>query len=91
MTAGVGRWSISRWREAIWGELLAEFIGTAVLIAFGDGVGAMAVAALTQSGRTTAIFVASGDWLLITWGWAFAVTMAIYVAAASRERTSIPR
>jgi glycerol uptake facilitator protein len=51
-----------------------------VLIAFGDGVVAMAVAALNQSGRGTKIFDASGDWLLITWGWAIAVVMAIYVA-----------
>jgi glycerol uptake facilitator protein len=69
-----------RWRRTIWGELSAEFIGTFVLIAFGDGVVAMAVAALNQSGRGTAIFVASGDWLLITWGWALAVTFAVYVA-----------
>jgi len=39
-----------------------------VLIAFGDGVVAMAVAALNQSGRGTEIFAASGDWLLIAWG-----------------------
>jgi len=50
------------------------------MIAFGDGVVAMAVAALNQSGRGTLIFHASGDWLLITWGWAFAVTIAVYVA-----------
>lgn len=65
-----------------WGELLAEFLGTFVLIAFGDGVVAMAVAALPGSGRaatSTTIFMAAGDWLLITWGWAIAVTMAIYV------------
>ncbi len=68
------------WRSTIWGELLAELIGTATLIAFGDGVVAMAVAALNQSGRGTAIFMASGDWLLITWGWAMAVAMAVYVA-----------
>jgi glycerol uptake facilitator protein len=40
----------------------------------------MAVAALNQSGRGTRIFAASGDWLLITWGWALAVTFGIYVA-----------
>jgi glycerol uptake facilitator len=68
------------WRNTIWGELAAEFLGTAVLIAFGDGVVAMAVAALNQSGRGTAIFQASGDWLLITWGWAMAVTLGVYVA-----------
>jgi glycerol uptake facilitator protein len=40
----------------------------------------MAVAALNQSGRGTAIFAASGDWLLITWGWAMAVTFGVYIA-----------
>jgi len=71
------------WARTIWGELTAEFLGTALLIAFGDGVVAMAVAALNSSGRassSTTIFQASGDWLLITWGWALAVTMAVYVA-----------
>jgi len=60
--------------------MLSEYLGTFVLIAFGDGVVAMAVAALNQSGRGTLIFNASGDWLLITWGWAMAVTFGVYVA-----------
>jgi len=64
----------------VWGELLSEFLGTFVLICFGDGVVAMAVAALNQSGRGTQIFAASGDWLLITWGWAMAVAFGVYVA-----------
>jgi glycerol uptake facilitator protein len=71
------------WRQTVWGEFLSEYIGTFVLIAFGDGVVAMAVAALNQSGRAqskTTIFLASGDWLLITWGWAIAVVLAVYVA-----------
>jgi hypothetical protein len=33
----------------------------------------MAVAALNQSGRGELIFAASGDWLLIAWGWSLAV------------------
>jgi glycerol uptake facilitator len=68
------------WRATAWGEYLSEFLGTMVLILFGDGVVAMAVAALNQSGRGTKIFDASGDWLLIGFGWFFAVTLAVYVA-----------
>jgi len=68
------------WRATTAGELAAECFGTFILICFGDGVVAMAVAALNQSGRGTEIFQASGDWLLIGWGWGFAVTMAVYVA-----------
>ncbi|MQA80522.1 MAG: MIP family channel protein [Streptosporangiales bacterium] len=65
------------------GELVAEFLGTLILIAFGDGVVAAAVAGLPGSGRTegpTTFFLGAGDWLLITWGWALAVTLAVYVA-----------
>jgi glycerol uptake facilitator protein len=67
----------------LYGELLSEFLGTFVLIAFGDGVVAMAVVALPGSGRTagpTVIFQAAGDWLLITWGWAMAVAFGVWVA-----------
>jgi glycerol uptake facilitator protein len=71
---------VARWRQTTAGELLSELIGTFVLICFGDGVVAMAVAGLNQSGRGTEIFQASGDWLLITWGWGFAVTFGVYVA-----------
>jgi glycerol uptake facilitator protein len=70
-------------RGGLWGECLAEFLGTLVLIAFGDGVVAMAVAGLPGSGRTsgpTTIFLGTGDWLLITWGWALAVVFGVYVA-----------
>lgn len=65
------------------GELLSEFLGVFVLIAFGDGVVAVAVAGLPGSGRTTTpttIFTGVGDWTLITWGWAMAVAMAVWVA-----------
>src|SRR3954447_22982435 len=70
----------ARWRATTAGELAAECLGTFILICFGDGVVAMAVAALNQSGRGTQIFAASGDWLMIAWGWGFAVTFAVYVA-----------
>jgi glycerol uptake facilitator protein len=69
--------------KGLWGELSAEMFGTFVLIMFGDGCVAMAVAALNSSGRAatpTTIFQASGDWLLITFGWAFAVMVGVYVA-----------
>jgi glycerol uptake facilitator len=82
-TAQSGLFTKRGWGNNIWGEMVAEFLGTAVLIAFGDGVVAMAVAALNSSGRAatpTTIFQASGDWLLITWGWALAVALAVYVA-----------
>ncbi len=68
------------WRATTWGELLSEFLGTFVLISFGDGVVAVAVVGLTMSGRTAVIFQGAGGWLLITWGWALAVAMGIYVA-----------
>jgi glycerol uptake facilitator protein len=67
------------WREGTMGELLSEFLGTFVLIAFGTGVVAMAVAGLPQSGRGDGT-VSNGDWLLITFGWGMAVIMGVYVA-----------
>jgi glycerol uptake facilitator protein len=68
------------WRATAAGEYLAEALGTFVLIRFGCGVVAMAVAALNQSGRGPVPFAASGDWLLIAWGWGFAVAFGVYVA-----------
>jgi glycerol uptake facilitator protein len=68
------------WRAGTVGELVSEALGTFILIAFGDGVVAMAVAALNQSGRGSQIFAASGDWLIIGFGWGLAVTLAVYVA-----------
>jgi glycerol uptake facilitator protein len=70
----------ARWRQTLGGELAAEFLGTFILIMFGTGSVAMAVAALNQSGRGTLIFQASGDWLLIAWGWGLAVVLGVYVA-----------
>lgn len=67
------------WREGQMGELLSEFLGTFILIMFGTGVVAMAVAGLPQSGRGDGT-ISNGDWLLITFGWGMAVIMGVYVA-----------
>jgi glycerol uptake facilitator len=68
------------WRSTLVGELISEFLGTFVLVAFGDGAVATAVAALPESARTTTAFVAAGDWLLIAWGWGLAVVFGYYIA-----------
>jgi glycerol uptake facilitator protein len=70
----------ARWRQTTVGEYGSEYLGTFVLIMFGDGVVAMTVAALNQSDRGRLIFAASGDWMLIATGWAIAVSLAVYVA-----------
>ncbi len=57
-------------------ELIAEFLGTLVLILFGDGVVAMVV--LFGSGVPGEIV--HGGWTNITIGWGLAVTMGIYIA-----------
>src|SRR5690349_20672215 len=75
--SGNRRWG---WQRSVLGEHVSEFLGTMILILLGDGVVAMAVAALNQSGRGTKIFDASGDWLLIGFGWGLAVAFAVYVA-----------
>ena len=67
------------WRRGLIGELWAEFVGIFIIIAFGDGVVAM-LWALQGSGRSsTGVLNSSGDWLLIAWGWGFAVCFAVYV------------
>ena len=70
----------ARWRQTTVGEYSSEFLGTFVLIMFGDGVVAMVVAALNQSGRGPEPFVGQADWILIATGWGLAVALAVYVA-----------
>lgn len=60
-------------RETLGAELWAEFVGTALLILFGDGVVANVVFAPRLAGTAY-------DWNTIAWGWAMAVAMAVYVA-----------
>jgi MIP family channel proteins len=57
-------------QRPLWREMAAEFLGTFVLIIFGCA----AVAQVLLSGRT------SGEYLSINLGWAFGVTMGVYVA-----------
>ncbi len=62
------------------GEMLAEFFGTFVLIAFGCGSVAVAVVGLPGSGRQSVAFGAA-DWLIIAWGWGLGVVFGVYVCA----------
>jgi glycerol uptake facilitator protein len=64
-------------RRGLGGELLAEFLGTMVLILFGDGVVAVVLLFLGFSLAPTG---ATSSWLLINWGWGFAVMLGVYVA-----------
>lgn len=57
-------------------EMLAEFLGTAVLIAFGSGVVAMVV----LFGAGTPGEVVHGGWTNINLGWGLGVTFGIYLA-----------
>jgi glycerol uptake facilitator protein len=57
----------------MWPELVAEFLGTMVLIMFGNGVVAMTV--LFGNGA-----IGGGSWTNINFGWGLGVTMGIYIA-----------
>jgi glycerol uptake facilitator protein len=74
---GHRRW---QWQRSTWGELASEFLGTFVLIAFGNGVVATTVAALNQSDRGVTGLATAGDWMLICFGWGFAVAFGVWVA-----------
>jgi len=69
----------ARLRTSTGGEMLAEFFGTFVLLLLGDGSVALAVVGLPGSGRQSVAF-GPADWLIIIWGWGFAVTFGVYVA-----------
>ena len=57
-------------------ELMAEFLGTLILILFGDGVVAMVV----LFGKGTPGEIVHGGFTNITFGWGLGVTMGCYVA-----------
>jgi glycerol uptake facilitator protein len=61
----------------VWGECIAEFLGTMVLILFGDGC--VAVFGLF-TGIDPVPF--AKNWMIIVLGWGLAVMLGIYVAGA---------
>lgn len=61
-------------------EFLAEFLGTFVLILFGDGV----VAQVVLSNGT------KGSFFTINWGWGVAVTLAILTTGKTHPFFVIP-
>lgn len=67
--------------KGLWGELVAEFVGTMILLFFGDGV-VGAVLLFLGFNATGPNGGASGtaSWLLINFGWGFAVMLGVYVA-----------
>src|SRR5262245_15835901 len=63
-------------RPTLAAELCAEFLGTLVLILFGNGVVAMVVLFGTGSPGE----IVNGGYTNITLGWGLAVTMGVYLA-----------
>ncbi len=66
-------------RDTLVAQLWAEFVGTFILIVFGDGV----VAATVYASRLTnpeGLQWQAYDWNTIAFGWAFAVVFGVYVA-----------
>lgn len=61
--------------SGIWGESLGEFLGTMVLILFGDGC--VAGTLLFGIGGNSILWT---NWMIIAWGWGLGVALAIYVA-----------
>jgi glycerol uptake facilitator protein len=65
----------------VWGEAIAEFFGTMVLILFGDGCVAT-FALFTNIGANNAATPFANQWIVIILGWGLAVMLGIYVAGA---------
>jgi len=70
-------------RKGLGGEFLGEFFGTMILLLFGDGVVASVVTFLGfnsgSSGSGNGLS-GSASWVLINFGWGFAVMLGVYVA-----------
>ncbi|MFN7997152.1 MAG: MIP/aquaporin family protein [Bryobacteraceae bacterium] len=63
-------------KQALRSELMAEFLGTLILILFGNGVVAMVV----LFGKGTPGEIVHGGFTNITFAWGLGVTMGVYVA-----------
>ena len=70
-------------RGTLFGELMAEFFGTFILILLGDGV-------VAEVGLAPRVAAQGYDWNTIAWGWAFAVVIAVYVAGGVTGAHIIP-
>jgi glycerol uptake facilitator protein len=70
----------------IWGESLGEFLGTMVLILFGDGcvAGVLLFGAGNVNAGTSTLAAAPSilwtNWMVIALGWGLAVTLGVYTA-----------
>lgn len=60
-------------QNGLFGELMAEFFGTFLLILGGDGV-------VANVGLAPRLAAEGYDWNVIVWGWGLAVMVAVYVA-----------
>jgi len=60
-------------KNGLFGELMAEFFGTFVLILGGDGV-------VANVGLAPRLASQGYDWNTIVWGWGLSVMVAVYVA-----------
>jgi glycerol uptake facilitator protein len=60
-------------RKGLFGELMAEFFGTFILILGGDGV-------VANVGLAPRLASQGYDWNTIAWGWGLSVMVAVYVA-----------
>lgn len=65
-------------RKTLAGEFVGELVGTMILILFGDGV--VGVVLLFLGFNSSSGSASSGSWMLINFGWGFAVMLGVYVA-----------
>lgn len=70
-------------RKSLAGEFVAELVGTMILILFGDGVvGAVLLFLGFNATGPNSGTSGTASWVLINFGWGFAVMLGVYVAGA---------